>query len=69
MLTDEELFEKCGTTKPITCEDLGLPPWRSDTDGFTYECGGYTFYKTKDGYRHCTGELVLPFLRWWYGLN
>lgn len=69
MLANTELWEKCGTTNPITCEDLGLPSWRNNTDGFVYECDGYTIYKTPEGYRHCSGEFVTPLQRWWYGLK
>ena len=69
MLSNEELWEKCKNDIPITCEDVGLPEWRKHTDGFVYECGGYTIYKTPEGYKHCSGKFVTPFQRWWYGLE
>lgn len=50
MLSNAELLDKCRSNQPITCEDLGLPEWRNHTDGTVYICGGYTIYKTPDGF-------------------
>ena len=69
MLSDDELFDKCRSNQPITCEDLGLPEWRNHTDGTVYICGGYTIYKTPDGYRHESGKYVTPLQRLLYGLE
>ena len=69
MLTQDELWEKCGQNVTITTEDLGLPEWRNHTDGFVYECGGYTIYKTPEGYRHCDGKFVSNFEKWLFNLK
>ena len=69
MLTNKELWEKCGVKSTITCEDLGLPIWRNDTDGMVYECGGYTIYRTSKGYRHYTGKFVTKLQKWLYKLK
>ena len=63
MLTDEELFNKCRSDKPITCEDIGIPSWRNDCDGFYYElnnlfCRGGIAYKHKNGYRWSNGDYL-----------
>lgn len=69
MLSNTELLDKCRSNQPITCEDLGLTEWRNHTDGTVYICGGYTIYKTPDGYRHESGKFVTPFQRILYGLE
>lgn len=69
MLSDDELFDKCRSNQPITCEDLGLPEWRNHTDGIVHICGGYTIYKTPDGYRYESGKFVTPLQRLLYGLK
>ena len=69
ILSNSEFLKKCRTNQPITYEDLGLPEWRKHTDGITYICGGYTIYKTPEGYRHTSGKFVTPFQRYLYGLN
>ena len=53
----------------MTIKDLGLTERRKHTDGLTYICGGYTIYKTPEGYRHTSGKFVTPFQRYLYGLN
>jgi hypothetical protein len=68
MLNDDELFEKCKTDEPITNEDLGIKVPES-IDGMVYECGGYTIYKTKDGYRHCDGKPVTWLQKKLFGLE
>ena len=63
MLTKDELWVKAGTNEPITCEDIGLPSWRSECDGFEYEFrslfyrGGFA-YRHKDGYRWSDGTFL-----------
>lgn len=54
MLSDDDLFDKCRSNQPITCEDLGLPEWRNHTDGTVYICGG---------------KYVTPLQRLLYGLE
>lgn len=69
MLNNKELWERAAQKGSVTCEELGLPEWRAHTDGFVYECGGYTIYKTPEGYRHSSGKFVTPFQKWLYGLK
>jgi hypothetical protein len=63
MLTEEELFKKCQTDEPITLEDIGIPSWRRECDGFYYElesllCKSGIAYKHKDGYRWSNGTFL-----------
>lgn len=63
MLTSKELWEKAGTNEPITLEDIGLPSWRRDCDGFYYElnnllCRGGIAYRHKDGYIWSNGDFL-----------
>ena len=63
MLTDEELWEKCQTNQPITLEDIGIPSWLRDCDGFYYElesliCRSGIAYHHKDGYRWSDGTFL-----------
>ena len=37
MISVDELLRKAATDEPITAEDIGLPSWRSECDGFYYE--------------------------------
>ena len=69
MLSDEKLWERCKNGEKIAYEDLGLSKWIEKTDDSYIECGGYTIYKTPEGYRHCSGRFVTPFERWLYGLK
>ena len=64
MLTKEELWKKAGTDEHITAEDIGLPSWRSECDGFEYElstlhpfCRSGIAYRHKDGYRWLNGSF------------
>lgn len=64
MVTDEELLELAKTDKPITYEELGLPAWRSECDGFYMEmstlrlgCRCGIAYHHKDGYRWHNGDF------------
>ena len=63
MLTKDELWAKAGSDEPITLEDIGLPSWRSECDGFYYEvwspfCRSGICYKHKDGYRWSNGDFL-----------
>ena len=63
MLSDCELWQKVYANEPVTLEDLGLPSWRKDCDGFEYElsnlfCRSGIAYRHKDGYRWSTGEWL-----------
>ena len=63
MLTKEELWNKCGTNNVITFEDLGIPSWRKDCDGFVYElsnlfCRSGIAYNHKDGMRWFNGDFL-----------
>ena len=63
MLSNDELWEKCKTDEPITLEDLGIPSWRRDCDGFEYElsdirCRSGIAYRHKDGYRWHNGDFL-----------
>ena len=69
MQSNAEFLDKCRSNQPITCEDLGLPEWCNHTDGTVYICGGYTIYKTPDGYRHESGKYVTPLQSLLYGLE
>lgn len=69
MQSNAEFLDKCRSNQSITCEDLGLPEWRNYTDGTVYICGGYTIYKTPDGYRHESGKYVTPLQSLLYGLE
>lgn len=74
MLTDDELLEKIKNGENITREDLGIPSWRKDCDGFEYEleslfCKSGTAYKHKDGYRWSTGEFLTKRQCKHYGLE
>lgn len=69
MLTNNELWNKCGTDEIITREDLGIPYWMSDTDGIIRENIHGIFYKTSEGFRDSKGKLLNRFKVWWYGLE
>lgn len=74
MLSEDELWEKCKTDEPITLEDMGLPSWRRDCDGFEYElndirCRGGIAYKHKDGYRWSNGDFLTKRQLRIYGFN
>lgn len=63
MLTKDELWEKCNTNSPITLEDIGIPSWRRDCDGFYYELESLIYksgiaYNHKDGYRWSDGTFL-----------
>lgn len=63
MLTKDELWYKCGTDDPITLEDIGLPSWRRDCDGFYYELSNLfnrigIAYRHKDGMRWSNGDWL-----------
>ena len=63
MLTEYELLEKAKTDKPITLEDIGIPSWRRDCDGFKHElesllCKSGIAYHHKDGYRWADGTFL-----------
>lgn len=63
MLTEDELWEKCGTDEYITLEDIGIPSWRRDCDGLRYElesliCKSGIAYHHKDGYRWHDGTFL-----------
>ena len=63
LLDNNELWEKCATNKPITYEDIGLPPWRKDCDGLIHILGSVfcksgIAYKHKDGYRWANGDFL-----------
>ena len=63
MLSEDELFEKCKTNETITYEDMGLPSWRRDCDGFVHElsslfCRSGMAYRHKDGYRWANGDFL-----------
>ena len=62
MLTNQELWKKLETDEHITLEDLGIPSWRRDCDGFYYEldnlfCRSGIAYKHKDGMRWNNGDF------------
>lgn len=74
MLTRDELWAKAGSDDPITLEDIGLPSWRSECDGFYYEvwhpfCRSGIFYKHKDGYRWSNGDFLTKRQLRIYGLT
>jgi hypothetical protein len=63
MLTDEELLKKCLNDEHITLEDMGIPSWRRECDGFYYELESLFYksgiaYKHKDGYRWSDGTFL-----------
>ena len=63
MLTDDELWEKLKTNDHITLEDIGIPSWRRDCDGFYYElesliCKSGIAYHHKDGYKWSDGTFL-----------
>lgn len=58
MLTNDELWEKAATNEPISREDIGLPSWRSECDGFIHELQIGFAYKHKDGYRWTDGSFL-----------
>lgn len=69
-MTDDELFEICSDSKKFTeYIKSTIPEWRRNTDGFVYECGGFTFYKTPNGYMHCDGKPATKLEKWLYGLK
>ena len=63
MLSNNELWEKAATGDPITCEDIGLPAWRSESDGLElllfslFHRSGFA-YKHKKGYRWSNGDFL-----------
>lgn len=59
-MNNAEFLEKCRSNHPITCEDLGIPEWRRDTNGIVYTGSGRIFYESPDGYRDTSGKLVTP---------
>lgn len=74
MLTKDELWEKCGTNESITLEDIGVPSWRRDCDGFYYElesliCRSGIVYHHKDGYRWSDGDFLSKSQCKHYGLT
>jgi hypothetical protein len=63
MISVDELLRKVENNEPITYEDMGLPSWRSECDGFVYElsnlfCRSGFAYKHKDGYRWSNGDFL-----------
>ncbi len=61
MLSENELWIKIGTNEQITLEDLGIPSWRRDCNGFEYElsnlfCRSGIAYRHKDGMRWANGD-------------
>ena len=63
MLTNDELWEKAATNESITCEDIGLPSWRSECDGLVHElhslfCRSGFAYKHKDRYRRGNSDFL-----------
>ena len=62
-MSKDELWAKAGTNQPITCEDIGLPSWRSECDGLYYElesliCRSGIAYKHINGYRWADGIFL-----------
>lgn len=56
MITDDEFLRKIESGEELTYEDLGIPSWHKDCDGFYIECESLLcrsgiVYKHKDGYR------------------
>lgn len=68
-MNNTEFLEKCRSSQPITCEDLGIPEWRRDTTGVVYLRSGHIFYKSPDGYRDTNGKILTPWQRILYGLG
>jgi hypothetical protein len=58
MITYDELWEKCKSDESITLEDIGIPSWRKDCDGFYIETSIGTCYNHKDGYRWANGKFL-----------
>lgn len=63
MISNNELWCNAATNDPITCEDIGLPSWRSECDGLVHElhglfCRSGFAYKHKDGYRWKNGDVL-----------
>ena len=57
-MTDDKLWEICGDDEQFEAYIKSITPeWRKNTDGFIYECGGFTFYKTPTGYVHFSTRL------------
>lgn len=74
MLTKSELWEKASTKEHITLEDIGIPSWRRDCDGYYCELESLLFrsgiaYKHKDGFRWLDGSFLTKKQCSHYGLE
>lgn len=69
-MLDEKLWEICSDSEMFKeYIKSTIPEWRKNTDGFAYECGGFTFYKTPNGFVHCDGKPATRFEQWFYNLR
>lgn len=63
MLTNDEFMQKIERGEHITLEDIGIPSWHRDCDGFYYELESFFYrsgiaYHHKDGYRWSDGTFL-----------
>ena len=74
MLTKEELWGKLQNDEHISLDDIGIPSWRRDCDGFYIELDSLIFksgiaYHHKDGYRWSDGNFLSKSQCKHYGLK